>query len=210
MTPLGLMGGTFDPPHFAHLRLAEEAREALGLGTVRWIPSGRPGHRDAPGTSAADRLEMVRCAIAGHPHFTLDETEARSTAPTYTVDTLGRLRAELGEAAPLVVIIGMDSALTLPTWRDWRRLFELAHFAVGARPGYDEDGALHPEVAARMAGAEALAAASAGAVVRFRSTLLDISASSIRAKIAHGASVRYLLPPQVLDYIGKQGLYRAA
>lgn len=150
---------------------------------------------------------MVRRAIAGHPQFTLDEAEARSSAPTFTVDTLTRLRAELGERVPLVVIIGMDSALTLPTWRKWRSLFGLAHFAVGERPGYDADGGLHPDVAARMAGPEALAT-PAGAVLRFRTTLMDISASSIRAKIAHGDSARYLLPAEVLDYIGVQGLYR--
>lgn len=200
------MGGTFDPPHHAHLRLAEEAREALGLAAVRWIPSGRPGHRDAPATAAADRLAMVRIAIAGHPHFTLDDAEARSTTPTFSVDTLARLRAELGERVPLVTIIGMDSALTLPSWRDWKRLFALTHFAVGERPGYDADGGLHPDVAARMAGPEALAA-PAGAVVRFRTTLMDISASSIRARIARGESARYLLPGEVLDYIGAQGLY---
>jgi nicotinate-nucleotide adenylyltransferase len=202
------MGGTFDPPHYAHLRLAEEARVALGLDTVRWIPSGRPGHRDAPATSAAHRLAMVKLAIAGHPGFTLDEAEARSAAPTFTIDTFRRLRAELGPAVPLVMIIGMDSLLTLPTWRESERLPDHAHFAVGARPGYDA-AAIPPALAARMRGPEALVAEPGGAIVRFESTLLAISASSIRATIARGGSARYLLPAEVLDYIGSQGLYRA-
>lgn len=208
MTPVGLMGGTFDPPHYAHLRLAEEAREALGLDPVRWIPSGRPGHRGAPATSAAHRLAMVRLAIAGHPGFTLDEAEVHSAAATFTIDTLTRLRAELGETVPLVMIIGMDSLLTLPTWRESERLFPLTHFAVGARPGYDVAG-LPAALAARMRGPEALAQAPGGAIVPFETTPLAISASAIRARIAAGRSARYLLPPEVLHYIGLQGLYRA-
>jgi nicotinate-nucleotide adenylyltransferase len=206
--PIGLMGGTFDPPHYAHLRLAEEAREALGLDSVRWIPSGQPGHRGAPATSPAHRLEMVRLAIAGHPHFTLDDAEVGSGAPTFTIDTLTRLRAELGADVPLVMIIGMDSLLTLPTWRESARLFGLTHFAAGARPGYAAGG-VAPDIAARFAPAEALRAGPAGAVAQFRTTPLDISASSIRATIAAGRSARYLLPREVLHYIGLHGLYRA-
>jgi nicotinate-nucleotide adenylyltransferase len=208
LKPIGLMGGTFDPPHYAHLRLAEEAREALGLGSVRWIPSGRPGHRDAPDTSAEHRLAMVRLAIAGHPGFTLDDAEVRSPSPTFTIETLTRLRAELGERVPLVMIIGMDSLLTLPTWRESARLFDLTHFAVGARPGYAPEG-VAPAIAARFSPAEALAASPGGAIVRFPTTPLDIAASSIRATIAAGRSARYLLPAEVLHYIGLQGLYRA-
>jgi nicotinate-nucleotide adenylyltransferase len=202
------MGGTFDPPHCAHLRLAEEAREALALDHVRWIPSGRPGHRGAPASAAAHRLAMVKLAIAGNPHFTLDEAEVHSATATFTIDTLTRLRAELGPAVPLVMIIGMDSLLTLPTWRESERLFPLAHFAVGARPGYDVAG-LPAALAARLGGPEALAQAPGGAIVRFEGTLLDVSASSIRARISAGRSARYLLPPEVLHYIGLQGLYRA-
>jgi nicotinate-nucleotide adenylyltransferase len=202
------MGGTFDPPHYAHLRLAEEAREALGLATVRWVPSGRPGHREAPSTSPEHRLAMVRLAIAGHPAFTHDEAEIRSPAPTFTIDTLTRLRAEVGDAVPIVMIIGMDSLLTLPTWRESARLLDLAHFAVGARPGYAPE-AVAPALAARMRGPEALAQAPGGAIVRFDTTPLDIAASSIRARIAAGRTARYLLPGEVLHYIGLHGLYRA-
>jgi nicotinate-nucleotide adenylyltransferase len=205
------MGGTFDPPHFGHLRLAEEAAEQLALGAVRWIPSGLPGHRGAPSTSPEHRCEMVRIAIAGNPRFTLDDAEIRSTAPTFTVDTLGRLRAELGEKVPLVMIIGMDSFLGLPTWRAWERLFALTHFAVGQRPGYELDEArLAPALRERLAASNAgsLAATPAGAIVRFESTLLDIAASRLRGKLSRGESARYLLPSGVVDYIGTHGLYR--
>jgi nicotinate-nucleotide adenylyltransferase len=208
VTPIGLMGGTFDPPHYAHLRLAEEAREALGLETVRWIPSGRPGHRGAPATAPEHRFEMVKLAIAGHDAFTLDAAEVHAPGPTFTVDTLARLRAELGRDVPLVMIIGMDSLLTLPTWREAARLFDDVHFAAGARPGYDE-GAIPADLRERMRGPEALAAAPGGAIVRFETTPLDISASSIRARIAAGRTARYLLPAEVLHYIGLHGLYRS-
>lgn len=208
MRPVGFIGGTFDPPHYAHLRLAEEAREALGLDAVRWIPSGRPGHRGAPDTSAAHRLEMVRLAIGGNPHFTLDDAEIHSAAATFTIDTLTRLRGALGDAVPLVMLIGMDSLLTLPHWRESERLFPLTHFAVGARPGYDVAG-LPVALASRIRGPEALAEAPGGAIVRFDTTPLDISASSIRERIAAGRTARYLLPPEVLHYIGLHGLYRA-
>src|SRR5690606_3229273 len=99
--PLGLIGGTFDPVHYGHLRLAEEAREMLGLAEVRWIPAGRPPHRAVPRVAATHRLEMVRRAVAGNPAFAVDDAEATSDEPSYTVTTLERLRA--GQAArPLV------------------------------------------------------------------------------------------------------------
>jgi nicotinate-nucleotide adenylyltransferase len=94
--PLGLLGGTFDPVHYGHLRLAEEAREALDLAGVRWIPAGRPPHRPAPRVAAAHRLEMVRQAVSGNPAFTVDDAETASGEPSYTVTTLERLRAEQG------------------------------------------------------------------------------------------------------------------
>ena len=130
------MGGTFDPVHYGHLRLAEEAAEHLALEGVRWIPSGSPGHRAAPRTAAHHRLEMVRLAIQSNIRFTLDASEAHATTPQFTIDTLRRLRGELGDALPLMLIIGADQLYKLDTWRAWRDLFALAHCAVGERPGY--------------------------------------------------------------------------
>ena len=114
---IGLLGGTFDPVHFAHLRLALEALEQLPLGSIRWIPSGQPGHRGAPAAGVEHRLAMLRLAIQGEPRFALDPADAQSAAPTFTVNTLARLRAELGAAVPLVLIIGADQLLALDTWR---------------------------------------------------------------------------------------------
>ena len=206
------MGGTFDPVHLAHLRLAEEAAGELELERIRWIPSGTPGHRAAPGTPALHRLEMVKLAVRDNPRFAVDEAEALGGAAQFTIDTLRRLRAELGAKLPLVLIIGADQLHKLDTWRDWRELFERAHFAVGARPGYTlAPESLPPAVAEewrRRAGdAAALRAAPAGRIVAFPMTLLGISASDIRRRLAAGTSARYLLPPEVLAYIRTHRLY---
>ena len=209
---IGLLGGTFDPVHFAHLRLAIEALEQLPLASVRWIPSGQPGHRGAPAAAAGHRLAMLRLAIADEPRFALDDADARSAVPTFTVNTLARLRAELGAGVPLVLIIGADQLLALDSWREWKRLFELAHIAVAKRPRFEVRagtlaGELAAEYARRSAEASELARTPAGAITTFSMTPLDISASAIRAGLATGRTPRYLLPDTVLDYIASQQLY---
>lgn len=210
--PLGLYGGTFDPVHYAHLRLAEEAAEALGLARVRWMPAGNPGHRHAPRTPAAHRVEMVRRAIAGNPRFELDDADARSSEPLFTIDTLQRVREELGPAVPLVFLIGADQLLALATWRRWQELFLLAHLAVATRAGIAIAAETLPqevaEQVARRAGTRSsLAVEPAGRIVTFAMTPLAISASAIRERLAAGTSVRYLLPAEVLAYIESNALY---
>lgn len=217
--PLGLFGGTFDPVHLGHLRLAEEAADSLGLSSVRWIPAGQPAHRahtdKAPQVTAAQRLEMVRLAIAGNPRFTLDPAEVAAAAPSYTVPTLERLRADpaVGAARPLVLLLGADAFAGLPGWHRWTALFDLAHIAVAHRPGFPIDAAsLPPALAAiyrarRAESPAALGAAPAGAIVTFAMTQLAISATQIRALLANGRSPRYLLPDAVIAYIQKQLLY---
>lgn len=217
--PLGIFGGTFDPVHLGHLRLAEEAADSLGLAAVRWIPAGQPAHRaqtaKAPRVAAAYRLEMVRLAIAGNPRFTLDSAEVDAAAPSYTVPTLERLRAapDCGAHRPLVLLVGADAFAGLPDWHRWETLFELAHIAVAHRPGFPVDAAsLPPALAAiyRRRRAESparLAAAPAGCIVTFAMTQLAVSATQIRALLANGQSPRYLLPDAVIAYIQKQLLY---
>src|SRR5262249_32178864 len=140
----------FDPVHFGHLRLADEAAGILGLDCVRWIPAGRPSHRGAPRASAAHRLRMVQLAIAGHPDFELDDAAVRQAAPSYTVEPLERLRRELGGTRPIVLLLGTDSFRNLTTWERWRDLFELAHIFVGLRPGHSlTPGGMQPELAAQ-------------------------------------------------------------
>lgn len=211
-SPVGIFGGTFDPIHFGHLRLAEEMADMIGLGQVRFIPAGQPPHRDAPGTGAAHRLEMARLAVAGNPRFTVDAREVASPRPSYTVDTLAALRAEFGDDQPLWLLLGADAFHGLPTWHEWRRLFELANLAVAARPGAGTmqsesmPDSLKHELSRREV-ADASAAAAAGSVLLRPMTPLDISASAIRGTLARHGSVRYLLPDAVLDYIHEHHLY---
>lgn len=212
--PLGLFGGTFDPVHLGHLRLAEEAVDALALSGVRWIPAGQPRHRATPDVTAAHRLAMVRLATAGNPRFTVDSAEVDSGAPSYTVPTLERLRAGLGGACPLVLLVGADAFAGLPGWHHWTELWGLAHLAVAHRPGFPIDaGSLPPALAAefgarRADDPSALTTAPAGRIVTFAMTPLAVSATQIRALLANRCSPRYLLPDAVIDYIQTHHLYR--
>lgn len=205
--PLGVFGGTFDPIHYGHLRLAETAREALGLTRVRLIPAGQP-----VGAGGAHRLAMARLAAADNPAFEVDPAEVEAAQASYTILSLERLRAELGPRRPLVLLLGVDAFLGLPTWRRWTELFDFAHLAVANRPGYSLGGAAMPaalaeQVSRRQAAPDTLGAAPAGRLVQFAMTPLAISATDIRARCAAGQSLRYLLPPPVVDYISRHQLY---
>ena len=212
-TPLGIFGGTFDPVHFGHLRLAEEATDRLGLAGVRWIPAGQPRHRATPHVAADDRLSMVRLAVADNPRFTVDPEEAESGEASYTVPTLERLRRELGPEQPLVLLLGADAYAGLPGWHRWQDLFVLAHIVVAHRPGHPLGIAALPTALAdehRQRFTDDPAALSdtpAGSVVPLAMPALDISATHIRALLADGRSPRYLLPQAVIDYIGLHHLY---
>ncbi|MBE0613666.1 MAG: nicotinate-nucleotide adenylyltransferase [Burkholderiales bacterium] len=195
-----------------HVALAQAALARLPLSEVLWLPSGSPGHRDSPVASATDRLAMLRLATEGDARYRIDESELDRGEPTYTVLTLERMRAQMGNAQPLVLLLGSDSFLSLPTWLRWRELFDLAHFAVATRPGYvPADGGPSPELSAeiarRSARAEQLTGRAAGRIVRFDMPPVDISASTVRATLAAGGDVRNLLPTAVLAYIESQRLY---
>jgi nicotinate-nucleotide adenylyltransferase len=214
--PLGIFGGTFDPVHFAHLRLAEEAADLLDLAGVRWIPAGQPALRDVPRAGARQRLEMVRLAIAGNPRFELDPAEVDTPGLSYTVSTLERLRRPeaCGADRPLVLLVGNDAFAGMTGWHQWPRLFELAHVAIAHRPGYPVDPArLPPELAEvfharRREDRAQLAGAPAGSIVTFAMTPLDISATRIRALLSAGASPRYLMPDSVLAHIHEHRFYQ--
>ena len=213
MPPIGVMGGTFDPIHFGHLRLAEDMADALGLDRVLFIPAGQPPHRGVPRTAASHRMEMVRRAIAGNPRFVADAREVERPQPSYTVDTLTALRAELGETQPLWLLLGADAFLGLPSWHDWRRLFELANIAVAARPGarlMQSDAIMEPlksEISQRQVAGAGSASGPAGSVLLRATPPLDISATAIRGILGRRESARYLLPDAVLDYIHEHQLY---
>ncbi len=213
--PIGVLGGTFDPVHFGHLRLAQEVAEKLKLDHVRFVPSGTPPHRAAPRVSAAHRLAMVRLAIGDNPLFTVDEREIKRDGPGYTVDTLAELRREAGATRPICLLVGADAFLDLATWSRWHELFKLAHVVAAHRPGYPVNiwqermpQPLAREYASRtMQQPLAVHLAPAGGVVVIAIAALDISATLIRDCVRSGASPRYLLPDSVLDYIQTQRLY---
>lgn len=210
---LGILGGTFDPIHNAHLRLAEEAVRELRLSGVLWIPAGSPRHRAEPVASAEHRLAMVRLATEGHPGWQIDDAEITSGAPSYTVPMLERLRGIHGEARPLVLLMGADAFLGLTTWHRWRELFRLAHVAVASRPGFElAPERMPPELAdaflrRRRSAATALATVPAGIVFTFPLQAGTVSSTEVREKLRAGMPVDELLPASVLDYIRRHHLY---
>ncbi len=215
MNPIGIFGGTFDPIHFGHLRLAQEALTGLSLQQIRFIPAGQPPHRSAPQVAAAARLDMVRLACADNPDFAVDEREVLRAAPSYTVDTLTALRAEVGAEQALCLLLGADAYLGLTTWHRWQELFSLVHLVVAHRPGFPQlawtehmpPDLLQEHAARYTENPNDLASAPAGRIHALAITALDISASRIRADLRRGASPRYLLPAAVLNYISTRKLY---
>jgi nicotinate-nucleotide adenylyltransferase len=205
-TVIGLFGGTFDPIHYGHLRLAEELRAALTLARVYLVPAGRPWQRGAP--------DMVRLAVRGNAGFEADGREIARSGPSYTVDTVAEMRAELAGTS-VCVLLGADAFLNLETWHRWRDLLASAHLAVAHRPGHALDpAAMPPGLRAEYLGRvtrdpDALRAAQGGTIYPWEMTPLDISASAIRELCKGPGTARYLLPDAVLDYIESKGLYRS-
>lgn len=210
---IGILGGTFDPIHYGHLRLAAEVRSALQLDEVRLIPAGNPYHRAAnpPPASALQRLEMAGLAVAEFPGLSVDPREALQTTPAYTVDTLDGLRAESG-ATPLLLLLGIDAFVTLPSWRNWTRLFELAHLVLVARPGFSVPHPLTPVLeaqwTARVTGDPGLLSAGTGRIYCQEVSPQPIAATDIRAILRAGRPPDGLLPAAVVAYIETHSLYR--
>jgi len=208
--PLALMGGTFDPVHFGHLRTALEAMERLELNSLSLLPAGTPPHRAAPSASARHRLEMLRLAAEPCAAFHVDDREVRRAGYSYMVDTLQEVRAEIGPERPLLLLVGQDAANALDSWHEWRRLFDLCHLVVMRRPEshFSCSGELLDQLQRRrVSGPGALRDAASGGVLPLETTQLDISSTAIRALFAEGRSPRFLLPDAVIAYIRKLGLY---
>ncbi len=208
--PIGILGGTFDPIHYGHLRPALELLEALELAEVRFVPCRIPAHRATPSVTAEQRLALVRLATADQPGFVADERELRREGPSYMVDTLASLRADFGDT-PLCLIVGADAFRDLPTWRRWRELTRWAHLVVMRRPGAPQSlpPALEEFVTPRVIHDPlGLRQKPAGGVLFQPVTQLDISATRIRVLLARGQSPRYLLPEAVLAAIHDRALYR--
>lgn len=209
---IGIYGGTFDPIHYGHLRTALEVKEAVGLDEVRFIPSQIPPHRGRPGATPEQRLALLEAALHNaEPGFRIDTRELERPGPSYMVDTLASIRADIG-TEPLCLIVGRDAFLGLHRWHRWRELFELAHLLVMRRPGPSPEipEELRAPLRQRTAEApDALRASPAGLIHFVPVTQLDISATRIRGAIANGLSPRYLTPDPVLRLIRRLNLYRA-
>ncbi len=209
---IGVLGGTFDPVHIGHLRGGLEVAELMQLDELRLTPNARPPHRDTPQVSALDRLAMVECAVAGVATLVVDSRELQRDTPSYTIDTLELMRADLAADDQLFLLLGWDAFCGLPTWHRWEDLLLHCHILVLQRPDADSEppDALRNLLAARSV-SDPLALKGPGGQIAFVwQTPLAVSATQIRQLLASGKSVRYLVPDAVLAYIDAHGLYRAS
>ena len=210
-----LYGGTFDPVHEGHLAIARAAAQALAQ-PVYLLPAADPPHRAPPGASAEHRAAMLELAVAGDPWLRVDRRELQRAGPSFTIDTLSEVRAEIGAREPLVWILGLDSLRQLDEWREWRRIFELAHVLGAERPGtrteplwlQEQSPLVHGELALRWREPRALADSPAGgyAPLPIR-PLREESATEVRRRIAGGGDWEVMLPAPVARYIRAHGLY---
>ncbi len=212
---IGIFGGTFDPIHFAHLRVAEEARELLGLERLLLVPAADPPHkRGKTITPAAHRVAMVRLAVRGNEGFQVSKIEVGRQGRSYTIDTLRQLR-QRHPRNRLVLLMGLDAFREIDTWKDYRAIFAAADIAVVTRPTVPLEPPRQMLPVAvrsdfRYSPQRNVALCRNGNRVSFLSvTALDIAATDIRERVRAGRSIRYLLPPAVERYIEREGLYRA-
>lgn len=209
---IGVLGGTFDPVHIGHLRGALEVAESLALDELRLTPSARPPHRGTPQVSAQDRLAMVECAVAGVAPLVVDARELQRDKPSYTIDTLELMRAELAVSDQVFLLLGWDAFCGLPTWHRWEELLQHCHILVLQRPDADSEppDALRNLLAARSVSDPLALKGPSGQIAFVWQTPLAVSATQIRQLLASGKSVRFLVPDAVLAYIDAHGLYRAS
>lgn len=207
---LGILGGTFDPIHYGHLRIALDVRQALGLEEMRFIPLRHPPHREPPHLGAEQRADLVELAIADQPGFRLDRRELGREGTSYTLDTLLSLREELGDEFPICLLLGLDAFCGFDTWHRPDQVLELAHLVIMRRP----EAALPDQSYLRRLLGErrrddprVLRSAPGGFLHLVDVTQLEISATAIRRLLARGLSPRFLLPDPVLDRIREQGFY---
>ena len=216
MGAIGLFGGTFDPVHLGHLRLATELGEAFHLDKVIFLPAGLPYHRGRSAhASNEQRLTMLKLVTARDARFDVDDRELRREGNTYTYDTLREIRLERGPQTPLVFLVGSDAFAQIHTWSRWTELFDLAHFAVAIRANDEQwfskgPGAFPKEAWPRITlNLRELLSAPAGKIMTFSMTPMAISSTTIRTLAAEGASIRYLVPDPVVEYVRSHGLYAA-
>ncbi|MES9960741.1 MAG: nicotinate-nucleotide adenylyltransferase [Sedimenticola sp.] len=202
---IGILGGTFDPIHYGHLRTALDVQQALALDEIRLIPLRDPPHRDSPATSARQRLAMVQAAVEGIANFRVDDRELKREGKSYSVDTLRSLRRELGDDLPICLIMGSDAFSGFAGWHRPDEILDLAHLVIMQRPG-ESHADLYPE---HVTDTPSRLSTQRGGLILFQTvTQLEISATDIRERVAQGSSPRFLLPDGVLEIIEAEHLYR--
>lgn len=210
---IGIFGGTFDPVHLGHLRLALDVKCKLNLDEMRLMPCFMPTYRDAPRATREQRLVMLKLAVEDCRDLTIDTREIVRDRFTYSVDSLAELRRELGEAVRLYFVMGADSLLKLDSWHSWQTLTDYAHIVVLARPGYPLDAQQLPKevaqfVAAKRAAAEELSKHTHGFIHIMTQRCFDISATEIRQLMAGGEPINYLVTDSVNRYLSAHAIYR--
>lgn len=204
----GLLGGAFDPVHVGHLRGAMAVRDALDLDQLDLVPAAQSPLKGQTVVSAADRLAMLRLAIAGVPGLGIDARELDRPGPSFSVDTLLAVRREAGDKAPLLWIMGSDILPGLPRWSRWDQLLDLAHVVLLDRPGAEPAPApVDAWVEAHLVTPDWALTHPAGGVVKLRQPLLDISSSQIRSLLTAGRDPRFLIPDAVMEYIATHDLF---
>ena len=205
---IGIFGGTFDPVHFGHLRVALDFAEILMLEQVRLLPCRQPPHREGPLASPEDRLAMLELAVTDKSGLSIDTRELQRPGPSYMVDTLQSLRDEMPQT-PLVLLLGMDAFVHFDQWHQWQRIIELAHIAVASRPGVSmlPEGVVKAWSRQYCIDEDRHLTGMAGQIVFCPVTQMDISATEIRTRFMQGRSPRYLLPDAVVTYIKEKNLY---
>lgn len=212
---IGIFGGTFNPIHFGHLRMAEELAENLQLNEVRFIPSANPPHKTTPTVSAQDRAHMVKLAIASNPIFTFDEIELLRTGASYTIDTLIALRKTVGKQTGLSLLMGTDAFRHFNTWHRWDEMLHYCHIVLVARPETTNqahaplDQTLEAFLKTHYAqNVDALRQTTQGVIHMQAITPLSISSTDIRERVKNAKSINYLTPQMVVDYINQQHFYQ--
>ncbi|MDO9366226.1 MAG: nicotinate-nucleotide adenylyltransferase [Methylotenera sp.] len=209
---IGIFGGTFNPIHFGHLRMAQELADALNFDEVRFIPAANPPHKNTPIISAEHRVAMVHLSIKNNPCFTFDDRELHRAGASYTIDTLLSLREELGMKASITLLMGSDAFTKFDTWYRWQEIIQLCHIALVQRPQSEANKLpniletfLHNHYTEHS---DDLHTTPAGFVTMRQVTALDISSTAIREAFKHGHSARYLMPDSVIEYIHAHKLYK--
>ena len=196
---IGVLGGTFDPVHLGHIKMAEEARDSLGLGEVIIVPAGQPMSKSTERiTPAKHRVEMLRLAVAGRPQLKVSSIEIERPGPSYTVDTIAALKKQYGSQAEIYFILGWDSLAQFADWREPERIIEMCYLAAVPRPGWPRPS---------LEDLEKDIPGISKKVVFIDKPRLNISASGIREMAARGESIDRLVPGPVADYIKKHKLY---